>query len=216
MKELIKSELFKYINSHRSGNLEEWNNPVEVLTEVISDSIFDITDLRGESCSIKREIGKGEATYYNSENLSLCFIHYEDFINQFRQYDVNGKIEKDWTRGISRPDYIAYDTSDNKDFFIIHELSSGLIRNKQKDGKLQLLNTVRLLTSLKKINDVLQNDFKERLCFLSARGCVEYTPNGNADSFMEIYKKLPDPLPINNKLIEKHNFKAFETKAIKL
>ncbi|WP_407425079.1 hypothetical protein [Treponema sp.] len=216
MKELIKSELFKYINSHRSGNLEEWKNPVIVLTEVISDSIFEIADLRGESGSIKRENGKGEATYYNSKNLALCFIRFEDFINQFRKYDASGKIEKDWTKGLSRPDYIAYDTGDGKDFFIIHELSSGVIGNKHKDGKLQLLNTVRLLTSQKSINDVLQNDFKERLCFLSARGCVEYTPNGNADSFMEIYKQLPDPLPINNKLIEKRNFKAFETKAIKL
>lgn len=74
------------------------------------------------------------------------------------------------------------------------------------------MNTVRLLTSRKAINDVLQNDFKERLCFLSARGCVEYTPNGNADSFMEIYKQLP----IKNKSLEKWKFKAFETKAIKL
>lgn len=78
------------------------------------------------------------------------------------------------------------------------------------------MNTVRLLTSQKAINDVLQNEYKERICFLSVRGCVEYTPNGNADSFMEIYKQLPDPLPINNKAIEKLNFKAFETKAIKL
>lgn len=216
MKELIKSELCKYINSRRSGTLEEWENPVEILIELISDSIFDIVDLRGETGLIKREIGKGEATYYNSKNLSLCFVRYEDFINQFRQCDANGKIEKDWSKGMSRPDYIAYDTGDEKEFFIIHELSSGAIGNKHKDGKLQLLNTVRLLTSRKAINDVLQNDFKERLCFLSARGCVGYTPNGNADSFMEIYKQLPDPLPIKNKSLEKWKFKAFETKAIKL
>lgn len=216
MKELIKSELVKYINSRRSGTLEEWKNPVIVLIELISDSIFDIADLRGGIGSIKRAIGKGEATYYNSKNLSLSFVRYEDFINQFRQCDANGKIEKDWTKGMSRPDYIAYDTGDGKEVFIIHELSSGAIGNKHKDGKLQLLNTVRLLTSQKAINDVLQNDFKERFCFLSARDCVGYTPNRNADSFMEIYKQLPDPLPINNKSIEKLNFKAFETKAIKL
>lgn len=216
MKELLKSEIVKYLNMHRSKILEEWKKEPEIQTETISDRIFDIVDLRGKQGSIKCPQGEGEATYFNVNNLSLCFIKYEDFINQFRTYNDRGQIEKDWTKGICRPDYIAYDSGEEKKYFIIHELSSGDIASKHTDGRIQLLNTVLLLFSQKEIKNTLKNDFKERLCFLSAKGCVEATPNSNADSFMEIYKHLPDPIPIHNKAIEKRYFKAFETKAIKL
>jgi hypothetical protein len=216
MKDLLKSEIVKYINIHRSEILEEWNKKTEIQTETISDRIFDIVDLRSKQGSIKCSQGTGEATYFNASNLSLCFIRYEDFINQFRTYNDRGQIEKDWTKGWSRPDYIAYDSGAEKQYFIIHELSSGDISNKHTDGRKQLLNTVLLLCSQNEINDKLQNDFKERVCFLSAKGCVKATPNSNADSFMEIYNHLPDPIPIHNKAVEKRNFKEFETNAIKL
>lgn len=216
MKELIKRELHEYINSHRSGNLEEWKDNPVIISEVISDTVFDIVDLRGKEGSIKCLQGEGEATYFNIDGLPLCFIRYEDFLNQFRTYTKDGKIEGDWSKGMSRPDYIAYDSGAEKKYFIIHEVSSGNIANKHTDGRKQLLNTVFLLCSIKKINDILQGDFKGRYCFLSAKGCVKSTPNGNADSFMEIYNLLPDPIPIKNKAMEKRNFKAYETNAINL
>ena len=216
MEKLLSTELLNYINQKRSPLLEEWKKIPDIQTELISDKIFDIIDLRGKQGSIKISQGKGEATYFNSRELPLCFIKYEDFLNSFRIHDENGKIINDWAKGISRTDYLVYDTSENKYYFIIHELSIGDISNKYKDGKLQLLNTVRLLCSLTEVNNVLQNDFKERLCFLSAKGCVKNTLNGMADSFLKIYKQLPDPIPIHNKSIENRNFKAYETNAIKI
>ena len=111
---------------------------------------------------------------------------------------------------------MAYDVSGQKRCMIIHELSQGNIRSKHKDGKTQLLNTVLILSKIPEFQSFL-NEFQGRCyCFLSAQGCVEATPDGMADSFLEIYQKLPDPLPINNASITRRGFQAFETKVIKL
>lgn len=219
LEDLLRGAMLGYINQHRSGNLEEWSTTPTVVTEDIPDKVFGIRDVKGTSNSIKCAPHTSEATYYNGDEKHqyvLRFIRYEEFINQFRSYKENGQIDKDWTKNLSRPDYMAYDVSGQKHCMIIHELSQGNIRNKHKDGKKQLLNTVLLLSKIPEFQSFL-NEFQGNCyCFLSAQGCVDVTPNNVADSFMEIYKKLPDPLPIDNFSITKRGFKAFETKVIRL
>lgn len=219
LEDLLKGAMLDYINQHKAGNLEEWATTPTVATEDIPDKVFDIRDVKGTENSIKCAPQTGDATYYNGDEQHqyvLRFIRYEEFVNQFRTFKENGQVDKDWTKNWSRPDYMAYDVSGQKRCMIIHELSQGNIRNKHKDGKTQLLNTVLILSKIPEFQSFL-NEFQGRCyCFLSAQGCVEATPDGMADSFMEIYQKLPDPLPINNASITRRGFQAYETKVIKL
>lgn len=219
LEDLLKGTMLDFINRHKSGNLPDWKVTPIVLIEDIPDKTFGIRDVKGTTNSIKCAPHTSEATYYNGDDQHqyiLRFIRYEEFVNQFRTYSQTGSIDKDWTKNWSRPDYMAYDISGQKRCMIIHELSKGDIRNKHKDGKIQLLKTVMRLCEVKEIQDFL-DEFKGRCyCFLSAQGCVDVTPDNVADSFMEIYKKLPDPLPIDNSSIAKRGFRAFETKVVRL
>lgn len=219
LEELLKTALRNAINSSKPGHLPDWTTTPIVKTEDIDDKIFGIKDLRGAVGTIKCSKDDGEATYFNgddSHHYILRFIRYEDFINQFRTFTADGKIDGDWTKGWSRPDYIAYDLTDEKRCMIIHELSGGEIRNKRKDGKTQLLKTVIALDKEPAIKTYLSQFYGKCYCYLSAKGCVDVTPDSMADSFMTIYNKLPDPIPIQNNAIAKRGFQAFETRVVKL
>ena len=159
----------------------------------------------------------GTATYYNGDEVNryhIRFIKNEEFFNQFRIVDANGKI-KDWAKGMSRPDYIVYDISNEKVFFIIHELSEGNIQSKKSKAMNQLLNMVRMLHEAPQSRQFCDS-FQKRLCYVSASGCVTETPFDMANGFMEAYKNLPEPLPLNNASIESRGFKAYQTNVVKL
>ena len=217
--ELLENVFVGYINNKKAGNLPLWTKPVVVETEDIEDRVFDIRDNKGQDGSIKCVEGSGDATYFNGDEdhqYVLRFIFYEKYINQFRTFKDDGKIDQDWTKDWCRPDYLAFDTTCEKRCMIIHELSSGNIRNKRQDGKKQLLKTVVVLNRIPAIKAFFEQYSGRCFCILSARGCVDVTPHNMADSFMEIYHKLPDPIPIPNSTITKNGFKAFETKVVKL
>ena len=116
---------------------------------------------------------------------------------------------------MSRPDYIVYDVSNEKVFFIIHELSEGSIQSKKSKAMNQLLNMVRMLHEAPQSRQFCDS-FQERLCYVSASGCVTETPFDMANGFMEAYKNLPEPLPLNNASIERRGFKAYQTNVVKL
>ena len=217
MEELMKTEWLAIINSKRNGTYPEWTLEPVVLTEDTDDKIFDIVDTKGCGDPIVRPENTGTATYYNGDEdnrYHIRFIKNEDFFNQFRIVDENGKV-LDWAKGMSRPDYIVYDLSNEKEFIIIHELSEGNIQSKKAKAMNQLLNMVRMLNEAPQSRQFSES-FNQRLCYVSACGCVTETPFNMADSFMEAYKNLPEPLPLNNKSIESRGFKAYQTNVIKL
>lgn len=214
----MKVALLRVINQKKAKNLPDWVTPPTVNFEDFPDKVFDIRDTKGQAVSIKCNPHSGEATYFNGDDehtYVLRFIRYEEFIDQFRTYSSSGAISSDWTKNWSRPDYLVYDITDQKRCVILHELSSGSIKNKKRDGVIQLLNAVRMLDGIPEIKSFLDG-FNGRYCYLSAKGCVDFTPSGMADSFMDIYRLLPDPLPINNTSISSRGFLAFESKVVKL
>lgn len=79
----------------------------------------------------------------------------------------------------------------------------------------QLLNMVRMLHEAPQSRQYCES-FQKRLCYVSASGCVTATPFKMADGFMEAYKNLPEPLPLNNKAIENRGFKAYQSNVVKL
>ncbi len=213
----MKKEWLAIINKKRNGSYPEWTLEPVVLTEDTLEKIFDIVDTKEMGDPIVRPENTGTATYYNGDEENkyhMRFIKNEDFFNQFRIADENGKI-MDWTKGMSRPDYIVYDISDERVFFIIHELSEGNIQSKKSKAMNQLLNMVRMLNEAPQSWQYCES-FQKRLCYVSASGCVTETPFNIADGFMEAYKNLPDPLPLNNKSIENRGFKAYQSNVVKL
>lgn len=217
MEELMKTEWLAIINSRRNGTYPEWTSEPVVLTEDTDEKVFDIVDTKDSGDPIVRPENTGTATYYNGDETKryhLRFIKNEEFFNQFQISDKNGKV-KDWARKMSRPDYIVYDTSDEKVYFIIHELSEGSIQNKKSKAMEQLLNMVRMLHEAPRSRQFCES-FQKCFCYVSASGCVTETPFNMADGFMEAYKNLPEPLPLNNKSIENRGFKAYQTNVVKL
>ena len=203
----MKKDLVEVINRQRSGTLAEYTAEPNVITEDIEDKVFDIVDVKGTAASIKRNGGKGKATYFNGDkrHYRLRFIRYEEYLNQFGE----------WTKGVGRADYIVYDFSSSKTHFIVHELSNGKVGNKLSKARTQLFATLHLLFNAPRIKAFI-NSFSNKTCILTAGGTPICSPNGMADGFNQIYLILPDPIPINAKLITKRGFKAFETRNIKL
>ena len=213
----MKTEWLAIINKRKNKSYPEWTQEPNVSTEDTSEKVFAIVDTKNVGDPIVRPKNTGTATYYNGDETNqytLRFIKNEEFFNQFRVQDENGRI-KDWAKGISRPDYIVYDTSDEKVYFIIHELSEGSIQNKKAKAMKQLLNMVRMLHEAPQSQQYCES-FQNRLCYVSANGCVTETPLNMAAAFMEAYNNLPDPLPLNNKAIEKRGFKAYQSNVVKL
>lgn len=217
MEEIMKTEWLAIINKKRNGTYPEWTSEPVVLTEDTNEKIFDIVDTKDLGDPIVRPENTGTATYYNGDEFNqyhIRFIKNEEFFNQFRIIDENGKV-KDWAKDMSRPDYIAYDVSTEKLFFIIHELSVGNIQSKKSKAMNQLLNMVRMLHESSQSRQFCES-FRNQICYVSASGCVTETPFNMADGFMEAYKNLPEPLPLNNKSIENRGFKAYQTNVVKL
>ena len=141
MEQLLQSADFLCIvNQHRrnKGYTAELSNLPTVYTEDSSDAIFDIIDCKQGETIIQQQ-GNGTAHYFNSQQdpiRNMRFIAYENFINH---------LPNDYNNGWSRADYIAYDTSGGKSYFIIHELSEGKLNNKRSKGLIQLQNTLYAL-----------------------------------------------------------------------
>ncbi len=210
----MKTEWLAIINNKRNSTYPEWFSEPVVLTEDTNEKVFDIVDTKDWGDPIVRSENTGTATYYNGDEINIRFIKNEDFFNQFRIVNENGKI-MDWARGLNRPDYIVYDVSPERVFFIIHELSEGNIQSKRAKAMSQLLNMVRMLYEAPKSRELCES-FQNRLCYVSASGCITETPFNMASGFMEAYKNLPDPLPLINKSIENRGFKAYQTNVVKL
>lgn len=218
MEELMKTEWLAIINRKRNGTYPEWTSVPEVLIEDTTEKVFDIVDTKDAGDPIVRHKDTGTATYYNGDEnyvYELRFIKNEEFFNQFIERNEDGKIIRDWAKNMSRPDYIVYDRSEKKAYFIIHELSEGNIQSKKSKAMNQLLNMVKFLYEDIRSREFC-NSFQKCLCYVSASGCVTDSPFDMADGFMEAYNNLPDPIPLNNTSIEKRGFKAYQSNVVKL
>lgn len=218
MEALMKTEWLDVINKKRNGSYLEWTKDPIVLTEDTKEKLFDIVDTKEADGLVVRPAHTGTATYFNGDDskvYELRFVKNEEFFNQFREYDESGKITKDWAKGLSRPDYIVYDKSDDKGYFIIHELSEGNIINKKPKAMNQLMNMVKFIDNLPN-SKAFCNSFSNRLCYVSASGCVASSPFDMAKGFMDAYSNLPDPIPLPNSSIEKRGFKAYQSNVVKL
>lgn len=214
----MKTEWLDIINAKRNATYPKWTTTPVVETEDTTCKVFDIVDTKDMGNPIVRPQNKGQATYFNGDDnhtYTLRFIKAEEYINQFRILNSATGGWMDWARNMSRPDYIVYDLDNSRAYFIIHELSVGSIQNKKAVAMKQLMNMVKMLYSAPKSKEFCQG-FTNRLCYVSATGCVTASPCDVANGFMEAYNNLPDPLPLSNKSIENRGFIAFQSNVVKL
>ncbi|MBD5326420.1 MAG: hypothetical protein HDS04_07070 [Bacteroides sp.] len=215
---LLQNDVVDAINAQRSGKLEyAFPNQAVVPFEDINDTTFDIIDVKGIGGSAKRPTGNGDATYINRSGinmsgLTLRFIRYEEYLNQFRI------AEGDWAQGMSRPDFIVYTPEESGDhsYFIVHELSTGHIGSKRHKAVTQILNTLRFFFTIPSVKEYIAG-FANRVGYISAKGCIELqTPLDMGAAFMMPYQILPDPVPVANQSIARMGFQLFETNVINL
>ena len=184
-------------------------------TEDIDDYQFDIIDAKEDPNTIKRIWKHGIASYQNGsiENTyQLRFICYDEYIHQFTYDDGQGHpMVNQLKEDFKIADYIVYDKTEKKEYFIIHELSIGRRDSKFKEGRKQLSNTVHTLCECPEIKALIAS-FSKRLCILSIAKERITSPLNMADPFIEqVNAVLPDPIPFNFGQIKTNNFEALET-----
>ena len=185
---------------------------------IISNYKFDLVDSRDGSPIQNFETGT--AHYINGnvdDTYNLKIICYDDFLHQFIFDDGNGHTHVSRLKdGVKVSDFIVYETSNSKTYFIVHELSDESSGNKIRTAKKQLSDTLNQLYKSETIAAFI-SDFTNKLCILSAKDNREIvSPDGMADGFSEIYKILPEPLQFNFGQIKTHGFTAFETSYVRL
>lgn len=200
---LLKNQYVRYLNS-RKAHLTPFDGTTLILkTEVTSDMYFDIMDKLATIC---QPIGKGSATYNNTQSKEITFIDYEDFINQ---------LPLELQKGIKRCDFIAYDTN-SLSFFILNELSqSSTSKGKMNDARQQLHNTAFNLCEAIDVKRFIDT-FEVKKCVFSNKNRLISTPNNIADAFSKIQDYLPDPIKLNYHPITKLGFELIETAIIEV
>lgn len=215
MLEFAKREIVAIINGQRAGDLPEWTDDAIIGYEDISDYQYDIVDIKySEHQSIKRGFKQGTASYItiNEGNIvPLRFIFYDEFISQFNKQELN----QNWVRGIKSADYLVYDSSAAKKYFIIHELSNGTFQNKRKDAMYQFDRTLKMLLASDVIRNCI-NQYVHKICIITSGDSEVETPMDMANGFMAIYNVLPDPITIFPGRYDKFGFKAYQTRYINL
>lgn len=222
LENLLKTDFLEVINSEsvRRGDAPMWTATPEVRTEDIADYTFDVDDPKDDATTIKRELGKGTASFVNGKpenTYNLRFVCYDEYMHQFVFDDGEGHSDKSMFKQHKRmADFIVYDTAEKHVWIIIHELSTGEVANKRGKGRAQLAYTIELLCrseSIRKIIEVIPNKW----CVLSARDeRVLQTPDGMADAFMNAYKIIPEPVKFQFGAMKRLNFMGFETSKVLL
>lgn len=113
-------------------------------------------------------------------------------------------------------DFLVYDKTENRIYFIVHELSDENSAKKIKTARKQLSDTLNQLYKSARIAEFIDG-FEKKVCVLSAKDSRSIVSTEvMADGFSQIYKVLPDPLQFNWGQIGTHKFKAFETSYVQL
>lgn len=219
MKELLKTEIIGILNAiQRSTAPKLTENLDEPDVVETSDYKFDIVD--SKDGRPLREFKKGTAHYINGEEgntYNLRIICYDDFLHRFTFDDGKGNAHVSRLKdGVKVSDFIIYETTENKKYFIVHELSNERADRKIKIARKQLSDTLNQLFKSDAIARFI-NNFDSKLCYLSAKDKREIvSPSGIADAFAKPYKILPEPQPFNYGQIRTYHFKAFETSYVTL
>jgi hypothetical protein len=204
MIELLKKQFIDYLNNKKAVSITFDEKSINVRTELISLTHFDIIDKKASIC---QPIGEGSATYRNLERKTITFIDFEDFINQ---------LPEDLNKEVKRCDFIAYDHL-TKTVFILNELSlSASVSNKRSKALQQLHRAAFSFNEVLTINAFI-NTFNAKKCIFSNKHkLIPNTPNDIANAFSQIQSYLPEPIHLNYQPITKLGYELIETAIIEV
>ena len=174
--------------------------------------------LKNEIVGILNEIQRGSAPHITGNDIAPAVVNIsDDFLHQFTFDDGNGHPAVSRLKdGVRVADFLVYEISESRVYFIVHELSDEISKNKIRTAKKQLSDTLNQLYKSAEIAAFIDG-FQNKLCFLSADDSRKIVRSeGMADGFSEIYRVLPEPLQFNFGQIGTHGFKAFETSYVNL
>ena len=219
MDHILKDEIVGILNAIQRGEAPklESNELMPSSTET-SAYQFDLVDSKDGNPI--RQFESGTAHYINgneNDTYHLKIICYDDFLHQFSCNDGKGHPSVNRLKdGVRMADFLVFDKSKDKIYFIVHELSDEKNSKKIKTARKQLSDTLNQLYKSATIADFI-NGFAHKICFLSAQDNRNIVPtDGMADGFNQIYQVLPDPLQFNWGQIGTHKFLAFETSYVEL
>ena len=219
MDHILKDEIVGILNAIQRGEAPklESNELMPSSTET-SAYQFDLVDSKDGNPI--RQFESGTAHYINgneNDTYHLKIICYDDFLHQFSFNDGKGHPSVNRLKdGVRMADFLVFDKSKDKIYFIVHELSDEKNSKKIKTARKQLSDTLNQLYKSATIADFI-NGFTHKICFLSAQDNRNIVPtDGMADGFNQIYQVLPDPLQFNWGQIGTHKFLAFETSYVEL
>lgn len=219
MEQILKTEIIQIINMLKRVGvpelIENENVPNNIVT---SKHKFDLIDPK-EGSPIK-DFETGTAHYINGkeqDTYMLKIIFYDDFLHQFTYNDGNRHNSVNRLKdGVKSADFLIYEQSESKDYFIVHEISHKNAEQKIRVARKQLSDTLNQLYKSEAIKNFI-SEFKNKLCYLSAKDSRKVVNSeGMADGFNEIYNILPEPMSFNYGQIKTFKFSAYETSYVQL
>ena len=177
--------------------------------------------LKNEIVGILNEIQRGSAPHITGNDIAPAVVNISD--HKFDLADSKGgtpirNFEEGSAHYINGNEGNTYSLKilESRLYFIVHELSDEISKNKIRTAKKQLSDTLNQLYKSAEIAAFIDG-FQNKLCFLSADDSRKIVRSeGMADGFSEIYRVLPEPLQFNFGQIGTHGFKAFETSYVNL
>lgn len=217
MDRLIKQEIAGIINKIQRGDAPSYSGDEgDLLTLATSLHKFGVVDAKAAP-QIITDFEEGTAKYINgneNDTYDLKFIGYDEYLHRFVYDDGKGNPHKSRLKdGVKVADYIVYDTSQDRSYVIIHELSNEAVTTKRRAAKKQLSDTLNQLYKSDAIATFLDS-FQHKICYLSAKDARGVQTNGLADGFMDVYSILPKPHPFNFGQIGTHGFDAYESSIV--
>lgn len=219
MQQLLKTEIVGILNEIQRGNA-----PLLLENDIVPD-VADTSEYKFDIADSKdgfpiRNFEEGTAHYINGndgDTYDLRIICYDDFIHKFTFDDGQGHTHVSRLKdGVKMSDFLVYENSEGKTYFVVHELSEECSSKKLRTAKKQLSDTLNQLYKSDAIKSFISS-FKNKICYLSAKDSRKIvSTEGMVDGFNEIYKILPDPLPFNYGQIGTYKFIALETSYVKL
>ena len=214
---ILKTDFLNVVNESCRHDAPPWGVEPFVRTEAVKQHAFDVDDSSGDAQTIVRPFENGTASYINgkpNKPYSLRFVCYDDYMHQFVFDDGKGHAHVSlFIDGVRMADFLVYDESDGRKWFVVHELSKGELKNKRSRGRIQLSATLNMLCKCPAMKEFIDG-FRNKRCILSAHDERVLTPKGMADAFMEAYTILPEPIEFNYGVINRFGFKAFETSKV--
>ena len=183
-----------------------------------NEHLFSVVDARDDDTHFIKTFNEGAVHYINGKDntVTYClrFICYDEYLHRFTSDDGHGNAHKSRLKdGVKVADFLVYDMSDEKVYFIVQELSRENISNKRRAGKKQLSDTLNQLYKSNSIANLIDG-FQTKVCYLSAKDDRRMEEPEQIEGFTKIYNILPEPVKFNFGQIGTHHFEAYETSII--